>query len=182
MPSSDVPVELAEQTLSGVVNDLMPHPAHLMSRTTRLLAWNRSYSRLFADPAALPPEHRNGMWIQLMSEEVRQRLVDWDEENRLAIGRLRAEASKHPGDQEIARLVDDLSASSEPFRQIWASQEVHSFSGHLERINHPEVGDMTARLVQLRPLNHPHLILMIHYLDDESKERMLQILSSPVRN
>jgi hypothetical protein len=141
------------------------------------MAWNLSYSTLFADPAVLLPEQRNGIWIQLMRSEVRDRMVGWEHESELAIGRLRAAAAKYPGDPHFQRVIGDLMESSEFFRMVWTRQEVHSFSGHLETVEHPQVGTVRARLIQLRALDRPHFILMVHQLDDEiSRSRMTELL------
>ncbi len=61
----------ADGSLLRLVDDLSPHPAQLMEPTTDLVAWNRSYTKLFFDPLELKPQHRNGLWIQLMCDEVK---------------------------------------------------------------------------------------------------------------
>src|SRR5690606_6196538 len=104
-------------SLAALADSLLPNPAHLMLPTTELLTWNSAYSRLFVDPATLAPEHRNGLWIQVMRPELRQRLVDWEMETQLATGRFRAEAAKYPGDPNFTRIVDRLNAESEFFRE-----------------------------------------------------------------
>jgi hypothetical protein len=164
--------------MTQLVEDLSPHPAHLNEPAADLFAWNKAYTRLFTDPDKLEPKQRNGMWIQIMCPEVTERLVDWETETALAIARFRAEAGKYPGDPRFAELIKELNEQSEFFRQEWVRHEVHGFASHLETIEHPDVGAIRARIVMLRPLNHPQLTLMIHQLaDDESRERMQKLLS-----
>ena len=175
----DTRLSQGDEGLLQLVDDLSPHPAHLNEPATDLFAWNRAYAVLFVDPDTLEPRHRNGLWIQLMTDEVRGRLVDWEPETSHTIARFRAEAGKYPGDQRFAELIDELNETSEFFRQEWVRHEVQGFSSHMESFEHPEVGTIRARIVILRPLNHPHLTLMIHQLaDDESRQRMDKLLSS----
>lgn len=167
------------RTLTALVDALLPHPAHLMDPVADLLAWNRSYSRLFTDPARLAPEHRNGLWIQLMCDEVRTRLDNWERQTQHTIARFRAEAGKYPGDTRFGEVIEMLDAGSELFRRVWGRHEVHGFAAHLETIRHPDVGAVNARIVQLRPLDHPNLTLMVHFLDGEdSTARMSALLAA----
>jgi transcriptional regulator with XRE-family HTH domain len=164
-----------DESLVQLVDDLSPHPAHLMEPVTDLLAWNRAYACLFTDPDELEPEFRNGLWIQVMC--LQDRLADWEAETERAIARFRAEAAKYPGNLRFASLIDELNAGSDFFRSAWKRHEVQGFTGHIEAIEHPIVGTIRARLVQLRPIDHPHQILMVHQLaDDESRERMARLL------
>lgn len=169
----------ADDALMQVVDDLSPHPAHLMEPTTDLIAWNRSYARLFVDPLLLKAENRNGLWVQLMCDEVRSRLSDWEAESEFAIARFRAEAGKYPGDSRFAEVIAELSEHSELFQASWERHKVQGFTGHVEVIDHPDVGPIHLRLVQLRPLDHPRLTILVHQLaDDASRMRMEQLLST----
>lgn len=165
-------------SLVTLVEGLLPNPAHLMSPASDLLTWNRAYARLFVDPSMMQPEHRNGLWIQVMCPELRERLVDWELETQRAAGRFRAEAAKYPGDRHFAQIVEALTAESEFFRCVWERHEVTGFADHVETIDHPEAGRVRARLVQLRPLEHPNLLLMVHMLADaESRRRVEGLLA-----
>lgn len=168
----------AGDSLIALVDSLLPNPAQLMLPATDLINWNDAYSRLFVDPSTLAAEDRNALWIQVMCPEVRHRLVDWEAETQLVVGRFRAEAAKYPGDPHFRRIIDRLSAESTLFRSIWARHEVRGFEDRVKTIEHPEVGEVRVRLVKLRPLDHPHLLLLVHMLDDdESRARIGRLLS-----
>jgi hypothetical protein len=165
-------------SMVALVDNLLPNAAHLMLPASDLVTWNRSYAQLFVDPATLSPENRNGLWIQVMCPELREHLVDWELETRRAVGRFRAEAAKYPGDPHFARVVDTLAAESSFFQDIWDRHEVQGVADHVETIDHPLVGQVRARLMQLRPLEHPNMLLMVHMLaDDESRDRMASLLA-----
>lgn len=166
------------ESLVALVDSLLPHPAQLMRPVTDLVTWNRAYSRLFVDPSTLDEENRNGLWIQVMCPELRERLVDWERETESAISRFRIEAAKYPGNGRFAQVIDGLNEGSDFFRRTWRRHEVQGFTGHLERIEHPDVGGIRARVVQLRPLDHPDLLVMIHMLEDQrSRDRMAALLA-----
>ncbi len=165
------------ESLVALVDSLLPHPAHLMRPVTDLVTWNQAYSRLFVDPSTLDTEQRNGLWIQVMCPELRERLVDWETETELAIARFRAEAAKYPGDRRFGQVIDRLNQDSDFFRSTWRRHEVQGFDGHVERIEHPDIGIVRARLVQLRPLDHPNLLVMVHLLEDqETQDRVAKLL------
>jgi transcriptional regulator with XRE-family HTH domain len=164
-------------SLIALVDGLSPNPAQLMLPMTDLITWNRAYARLFVDPSTLAAEDRNALWIQAMCPEVRNRLLNWEAETQLAAGRFRAEAAKYPGDPQFARVIDKLTEESDFFRDIWDRHEVQGFENDVKAIDHPEVGVVHVRLIKLRPLDDPQLLLMVHMLaDDESKSRMRQLL------
>ena len=163
--------------LITLVDSLLPNPAQLMLPTTDLITWNRAYSCLFMNPSSLPAEDRNAMWIQLTHPEVARRVDGWEDETRLAVGRFRAEAAKYPGDPDFARVIARLTDNSEFFRRAWPRHEVQDFTDQTITITHPEVGGVRVRLLQLRPLDRPDLLLNVHMLDDDvSRERLSQLL------
>lgn len=164
--------------LVGLVDGLLPNPAQLMLPATDLITWNHAYARLFVDPATLAEADRNALWIQVMCPQVRERIVNWEAETQRAVRRFRAEAAKYPGDRDFRRMIERLTADSDVFRRIWQRHEVEAFEDDLKTIDHPDVGAVRVRAVKLRPLDHPHLLLLVHVLDDEcSRERMERLLA-----
>lgn len=167
-----------DEGLTALVDNLLPHPAQLLLPTADLVTWNQAYASVFVDPSEVEDEHRNGLWLQLMVPHLQQRMINWEDETALAIGRLRAEAAKFPGDPQFARVIEMLERESEFFRLTWARHEVGTSSPHVETVNHPDVGSIRARLVQLRPTEAPNLLLLVHILDDaESHWRVRRLLA-----
>ncbi|WP_234897369.1 helix-turn-helix transcriptional regulator [Mycolicibacterium vanbaalenii] len=165
-------------SLVNLVDSLLPNPAQLMLPATDLITWNRAYARIFVDPSILPEEDRNALWIQAMCPEVRHRLVNWEGETQIAVGRFRAEAAKYPGDPHFGRIIGRLTNDSDFFRDIWGRHEVQGFEDRVKTIEHPDVGAIRVSVVKLRPLEHPHLMLLVHMLDDdESRARANRLLA-----
>ncbi len=165
--------EKPDANLLSLIDDLLPSPAYLVTPAFDFVAWNRSYQRLFVDPAVLEPERKNALWMFFTCPEVRERVTDWKQERHRLVARFRAEAGRHQTDQRFRALTDDLSAVSADFRESWALHRVQRFAGRVEVVRHPEVGTLRTRLTQLRPVERPSLTLMIHRpVDDDCRERL----------
>jgi hypothetical protein len=67
--------------------------------------------------------------------------VDWDEATDVAVSGLREAAGSDPDDPRVRSLVDELSAASERFRELWARADVGYRVGVIH-MRHPLVGDL----------------------------------------
>ena len=169
-----------DPNLEALLTDLLPLPAALIEPTTDIVGWNHAYARCWADPAGLPSERRNGLVIMLTRPEVRDTLVDWEEQCRETIASFRAEAAKFPGHPRFAAIIDMLMEESELFRDAWHRNEVRRFLVHSQEFHHPEVGRIVTEQMLLRPLGHTSVTLMVHRLvDPESRERVVRLLGTP---
>jgi hypothetical protein len=67
--------------------------------------------------------------------------VNWDEATDVAVSGLRETAGSDPDDPRVRSLIDELSAASERFRELWARADVGYRVGVLH-MRHPLVGDL----------------------------------------
>ena len=65
------------------------------------------------------------------------------------VGALRLAAARAGADQELARLVADLTDASPAFRALWARRDVSAKSRGRKEFLHPEVGRLTLDWVRL---------------------------------
>jgi hypothetical protein len=70
--------------------------------------------------------------------------VDWDEATDVAVSGLREAAVSDPDDPRLRLLIDELSAVSERFRELWARADVGYRAG-IVHMRHPNVGDVYLR-------------------------------------
>lgn len=56
---------------------------------------------------------------------------------RLAVGSLRTETGRNPGDPVLAGLIRELSARSEEFSALWAEHDVNYYRSGIQPFNHP---------------------------------------------
>jgi transcriptional regulator with XRE-family HTH domain len=170
------PPDQATPGLSGLVDDLLPSPACLTTAPFDFVAWNAAYARLFGDPDRFVPSQRNALWLLVHGVPG---LVDRDTHMREAAARLRAEAAKHPGNARFAEVVAELRQRSGAFAEAWESRHVRRFQPAPQEVVHDKVGRIKLQLLQLRPLDQPALVLMVHRgADANSRERLAELLDT----
>jgi transcriptional regulator with XRE-family HTH domain len=168
-----------EEELRGLLDDLLPNPALITNELFDVLAWNQAHARLSVDPAGFPPQRRNLLWILFMAAPLRDLMPAWATEAQGVVARFRAEAGKYPGDPRFEALIYELTDASEDFRRLWAQQEVRRFVPGIQIYDHPEVGRVRAREFQLRPVDQPGLVVLLHRAaDDLSEARLRQLTAS----
>jgi transcriptional regulator with XRE-family HTH domain len=107
---------------------------------------NRSLDVLAANPIAraLSPGFapgQNFLCWRLLDPAARDLYVDWDEATDVAVSGLREAAGSDPDDPRLRSLIDELSAVSERFRELWARADV-GYRGSVMHMRHPRVGDL----------------------------------------
>ncbi|MGK5739375.1 helix-turn-helix transcriptional regulator [Micromonospora sp. URMC 103] len=122
-------------------------PAVLLGRRTNILAANRAARFLVHDFNAMPAHERNALRFLLFSEKSRLIHRDWETAVAGLVGMLRMECGRHPNDPRTAELVDELSARSGLFRQLWADRHVaRKVVLDTRVIDHPDVGPIRLHL------------------------------------
>ena len=112
-------------------------PAIVASRCLDVLAANRIARAL--SPGFTPG--RNFLSWRLLDPAARELYVNWDEATDVAVSGLREAAGSDPDDPRVRSLIDELSAASERFRELWARADVGYRVGVLH-MRHPVVGDL----------------------------------------
>lgn len=171
------PAVVVESGLIDFLDMLLPSPACLIDTANDLRAWNNSYSRVFVDPDDLPEARRNALMIML-SSPVSDRLAEWKAQSEAAVQSFRAEVGKDPANPRFNEIVTILNRESDLFRDTWAEHQVRRFAGHVQVVDHPDVGRIRMNQLLFRPLGSPSLILMVHRLaDQESRDRVAGLLA-----
>jgi transcriptional regulator with XRE-family HTH domain len=128
--------------------DQFSMPAIVASRCLDVLAANplaRALSRGFTPG-------QNFLRWRLLDPAAREFIVNWDDATDVAVSGLREAAGSDPDDPRLRALLDELSAASARFRELWARAEV-GYRPDVIHMRHPDVGD-----VYLHPnrFNIPH--------------------------
>jgi transcriptional regulator with XRE-family HTH domain len=155
--------------------DQFSMPAIVASRYQDVLAANPIARAL--SPGFAPGE--NFLRWRLLAPAAREFFVDWDEATEVAVSGLREIAGNDPDDSRLRALVDELSATSDRFRELWARADVGYRTGVI-RMRHPKVGDL--HLYRNR-LNVPHSggqhVLVYHPEPGSESAKALEALISP---
>ncbi len=112
-------------------------PAIVASRCQDVLAAN-SIARALS-PGFAPGQ--NFLRWRLLEPAARDFFVDWDEATDVAVSGLREAAGSDPEDPRLRSVIDELSAASERFRELWARADVGYRVGVIH-MRHPKVGDL----------------------------------------
>ncbi|HTF54370.1 MAG TPA: helix-turn-helix transcriptional regulator [Pseudonocardia sp.] len=129
-------------------------PAILLGRRLDVLAWNRMGAALLADFNAIPPAHRNLIWMTFLDPSYRAQLHDWETVARNCVAHLRMDARRYPNDSRLAALVGELSVNDDDFR-AWRGSHTVRAAGHRRKYyHHPLVGDITLDSQQLDRRHH----------------------------
>jgi transcriptional regulator with XRE-family HTH domain len=100
--------------------------------------------------------------------------IDFDRAKRNAVALLHQAAGRNPFDEELIRLVGQLSTQSPEFRALWASHDVIRYQRGTKRYRHPNVGDLEFGYESFDLATEPGLTMLVYTIEPHSPtaERM----------
>lgn len=116
--------EVPEEAMA-MVNALSPHPAFIRRANMDILYWNDAARQHIYDWSLIPESDRNSLKLLFINAGYKQKIYDWEQAARHSIAAFRAyyAASQHA--EAFEKVVSDLSARSELFREMWHAQDVN---------------------------------------------------------
>ena len=166
--------------LQRLVDAAAPSIASVYDRHFDYVVWNIPYQRLRHDPSTVPASRRNLLWMMFGDEENRSRLVRWEPAARAVLSQFRAAAGQRPGDPRFATLVAELSQVSPEFREWWAEYPIRSFRPATIAVDHPGTGMIELEMFQLRPVEHPDMLLVLQVpRGRDALRRVTSLLDGP---
>src|SRR4051812_25689433 len=122
------------------------------------------YAEIF-DGRTGPPNHARYVFLD---ERARRFFDDWPTVAHDTARILRSEAGRDAHDPGPAELIDELSQTSDEFRNIWSQHDVRLPAAGLHRFHHPLVGelDLVFEAAELRA--DPGLTLLLATADQPS--------------
>jgi hypothetical protein len=109
----------------------------------------------------LPGDRRNLLWVMFTDAESRARMVRWEPAARAVLSQFRAAVGQRPDDPRFAILVAELTEVSPEFREWWPEYPIRDFRSATIKIDHPEIGRLDLEMFQLRPVEHPDLLMVL---------------------
>jgi transcriptional regulator with XRE-family HTH domain len=167
----------ALETIADGLDELIDQfsmPAMVLSRCQDVLAANPC-------ARALLPEFAVGgnflRWL-LLDPAARELYVNWDDTTRNVVSGLREVAISDLDDPRLQALIDELSAASQRFRELWARADVGYRTGATQ-IRHPHVGDLYLRRNRLSvPHSGGQHVIIYHAEPGSQSARALEQLRS----
>ncbi|MEU4828224.1 helix-turn-helix transcriptional regulator [Actinomadura sp. NPDC023710] len=152
-------------------------PAYIVDHRTHVWAWNRPAAALIIDWGELPDEERNMARLVFLDDCVRDLYVDWWARARDVVAFLRLDIARPSVVPTAQPLIEELSATSPEFRQIWAEHHIKAKQHGSYRYRHPLAGEFELAYETLRLPGHPDLALVVHTAKEGSPaEEALRIL------
>ncbi|MFC1411040.1 helix-turn-helix transcriptional regulator [Streptacidiphilus sp. N1-12] len=155
------PVDPAREVPANVLRlleRLDGFPAMVINACFDVLAWNRMLVALIGDLSEVPFRQRNRL-RRVFSGANAAASGNTLELARQCVADLRA-GGRYPGDPEVRRLVDELSADSPLFAELWASREVEVRRSVTKRTVHPLVGELELDCEILTVPGHDQRLLL----------------------
>lgn len=136
-------------TLRLLIAQLDPQPASVQNARFDLLAYNRSFGRLFCDLDEVPAEDRNMIWLLFTNDQMRATMTDLDQTLRLMTAKLRASMADYLGDPAWKTLLKRLQSTSAEFRELWDRHDVTTSTTATKYLRHRDLGDLHLRATTL---------------------------------
>ncbi|MFB7631111.1 helix-turn-helix domain-containing protein [Streptomyces sp. NPDC056149] len=156
------PSQQVRSGLHHVLESLEHAPAYVVGRRLQVLAWNRMARVLIADFPRLPEAQRNLARLTFLDETSRHRYVNWQRKADDTVAFLRVDAGRHPDDEELADLIDELSTRSEDFRRMWADHTIRDETHGDKPLYHPLVGPLALKFETFRIPDSPDQALTLY--------------------
>ncbi len=135
-----------------------PRPAVLRDRYWNLLAINDATRTVFG----YGDTDHNCLISFFTNARYRSMHLPWALVAPAVVAAFRADAAHFPDDPEFGRVVDDLSAVSSEFAELWARHEVGAPIQAVKAVHHPEAGDLFFDTTTLAVLDRPDWYLVLY--------------------
>jgi transcriptional regulator with XRE-family HTH domain len=156
------PVEGVTPRLQRVLNALEVSPALIKTATWDVIAWNRAAAAMLTDYGKLPREQRNILRLMFGSARTHTPQEDWSALARRVVAAFRADVARAGADEDVARLVEELSRTSPEFAAIWRANEVAAGGEGVKRLHHPEAGLLEMEFSTFAVEGRPELAMIVY--------------------
>jgi transcriptional regulator with XRE-family HTH domain len=179
VPAQTSATEAALPRLQRLVDAAAPNVACVYDAHFDYVVWNQPYVRVRHDPGEYPAHRRNLLWMMFTDATNRARMLNWEPAARAVLSQFRTAVGQRPHNPRHVEIVTELTEASPEFRDWWAEYPVRSFRPATIGIDHPEVGRIALELFQLRPVEHPDLLLVIQVPATDHDVRLVARLVNP---
>jgi hypothetical protein len=156
-----------------------PRPALLRDEHWHLLAVNGPAREAFG----YGDTDHNCLVTFFTNARYRAAHTQWAAIAPAVVAAFRADAARSPDDEEFRRVVDDLSAVSSEFAELWARHEVAEPTQAVKAVHHPELGDLVFDMTPLAVIDHPGWQLELYnpQPDTPTADRLTRLDRAPGR-
>ena len=150
-------------------------PALLVGRRGEVLAANHLLGSVLG--TAFAPGDSFVRWL-FLDPAARERITNRDEFAAAAVGGLRYETGRHPGDRKLTALVDELRRADPAVAGWWDDQGVADRTSLTKRIAHPTAGPLEFGIEAVTVPHDPDQRLVVYTAEPGSAtQRVLPLLA-----
>ena len=159
--------------LQRVLDRLTVSPAIIRTPTWQVVAWNAAAAAVLTDYGQLLPEQRNILRLIFSNDQVRAAQADWESVARFVVSTFRIDAARAGADEEVKRLVADLSASSPEFVAMWQESDVTTHGDGVKRLRHAKAGLLTLEYSAFAVDSRPDLSMVVYNPASDRDEALI---------
>ena len=143
-PGREVISSRVSPSVQRLLDRLAHTPVVVYDAAWNLVIANEAYDALMGETTTWQGRERNAVWRNFVGPGSRAITTQAETEALRAglVADLRLTAARHPGDQRLRRLLDELRAASPRFAELWESTDPsqHHEPARHKIIDHPAVG------------------------------------------
>lgn len=170
------PARTVRPTMRALLDSLEPSPAVLLNRLNDVVALTSGYRRLVEPLGILDPELPNLIRYVFTDPRARDAYPDWERVADDQVAALRFESGNV--DPHVVHLAEDLTVTvGAPFADRWARAMVLPRRTGVERLVHPEVGELRLAHETLEVPDSDNQRLVVHLPADDASASALARLA-----
>lgn len=154
--------------LRRFLDSVTDYPVVIQAHTTDFIAGNLLGEAMMSPMLSDPASKRNNARFTFLNPSARTFYAEWEKGADAITGGLRKMVGQYPQDAALAALVQDLAATSDEFRERWASHNVRSHRNGVKRLLHPDVGELEFSFEALKLPDHPTWTMYAYVAEPES--------------
>ncbi|MEG9248250.1 helix-turn-helix transcriptional regulator [Arthrobacter sp. Soc17.1.1.1] len=165
----------ADQGLLRLMTALDDVPALILGRRGEVLATN---ALLTAVLESLRPS-TSLVRFMFFDSIARERIVNWEHFAATSIAALRGELGRHPDDERLVSLIDELRTRDADAARWWDDHGVQDYASADKRILHPVVGELSFAIETVTSPRSDSQVLVVYTTQPGSETaRKLPFLAS----
>ena len=166
-----------DMQVQGILDQLDPFPAVVLSNRYDILGYNRAYNQLGGNLDALEPGERNQLWLFFTSQHWKGMCLRRDQAAGHLVGAMRMAMTQHLDDPLWQSLVTRLREASTEFDTIWRRHDVID-SAMPAKDFRSVVGDLHLEATRMT-IGHDGLSRLLVYSprDAETATRLSQLVA-----
>ncbi|MFC9457098.1 helix-turn-helix transcriptional regulator [Streptomyces sp. NPDC056983] len=155
-------------SLQQVLDAMTGAAAFVRNAHLDVLATNQLARALYEEALDTTEQPPNLARFVFLDPRARRFYRDWDGIAHDAVGSLRTEAARTPGNTDLADLIDELATQSPEFAMRWDAHDVEYYRSGQQRFHHPAVGNLDLDYDALEIPADPGLTIVTYTLSPMS--------------